>query len=231
MFEIGDELPSLSKAPERLALIQNPDLIGMIRLGRASVPLDLMNFDPDDNQPSVFFLKEDKRQSILTVFNWTDKDRAHTIDPATIGLSSTGRYIVTDVLENREVPGPGMKALSFHLPPHSVRVLKIVDGNIAPVAPTVATNQPSTGNAGAALTFTAHSGDAVLTYHWDFGDGVSLEGSEVSHAYTEPGEYNVVLKAMGLSGLSGEDHFKVRISGHMRTTFDPQSITRYQPAN
>ena len=34
MFEIGDNLPSLSNAPERLALIQNQDLIQMIRLGK-----------------------------------------------------------------------------------------------------------------------------------------------------------------------------------------------------
>ena len=35
----------------------------MIRLGKASIPLDLMNFAPEDAQPSIFFLKEDDRQS------------------------------------------------------------------------------------------------------------------------------------------------------------------------
>src|SRR5947208_2695596 len=35
MFEIGDDLPSLSKTPERLALIENQDLIQMVRLGKA----------------------------------------------------------------------------------------------------------------------------------------------------------------------------------------------------
>ncbi len=122
--------------------------------------------------------------------------------------------------------------LVFHQPPHSVRVLKIIDANIPAVAPAVTTDHPTTGNAGATLKFAAHSrgGDAVLSYHWDFGDGVSLEGREVNHTYTEPGEYKVHLTATGLSGLTAEDAFNVHISGHMPTTFDPQNIKRYQPA-
>ncbi len=230
MFEIGDNLPSLSNAPDRLALIQNQDLIQMIRLGKASVPIDLMNFAPEDEQPSIFFLKEDERQSILTVFNWTDKEKERSIGLATVGLPATGQYIVTDVLENREIPAPA-GALVFHQPAHSVRVLKIVDSKIPAVAPSVTTEHPVAGNAGATLTFAAHSrsGDAVLSYHWDFGDGVTLEGSEVHHAYTEPGEYDVHVMATGLSGLSAEDHFQLRISGHMPTTFDPQRIKRYEP--
>jgi hypothetical protein len=111
-------------------------------------------------------------------------------------------------------------------------VLKIVDARIAAVAPSVASDHPSEGNAGATLKFAAHGsgGAAVLSYHWDFGDGVTVEGAEVNHAYTEPGEYNVHLVATGLTGLNREDHFQVRISGHMPTVFDPQSIKRYQPA-
>jgi alpha-galactosidase len=70
----------------------------------------------------------------------------------------------------------------------------------------------------------------VRSYRWDFGDGVTIEGADVNHAYTEPGEYNVHLKATGLSGLTVEDHFQVRISGHMPTIFDPQNNKRYQPA-
>jgi alpha-galactosidase len=229
MFEIGDELPSLSKAPERLALIQNQDLIHIIRLGRASVPLDLMNFAPEDGQPSVFFLKEQDRQSILTVFNWTDRERDRSIDLTTAGLPATGQYIITDVLDNQDLPAPVAGVLAFPQPLHSVRVLKIVDAHIPAVAPAVTTDHPSAGNAGAPLRFAAHSqgGDAVVSYRWDFGDGVTLEGSEVNHAYTEPGEYNVHLAATGLSGLSAEEHFALRISGHMPTTFDPQNIKRY----
>ena len=233
MFEIGDDLPTLSKAPERLALIQNPELIQMIRLGRASVPLDLMNFAAEDEQPSVFFLKEEDRQSILTVFNWTDKERDRSIDLSTAGLPALGEYTVTDVLDNQEMPSPAGGIFVFHQAPHSVRVLKVVDGQVPAVAPCVTTDHPSEGNAGTTLRFAAHGrgGAAVLSYRWDFGDGVTTEGADVNHAYTEPGEYSVHLVATGLSGLTVEDHFQVRISGHMPTIFDPQTNKRYQRAN
>jgi alpha-galactosidase len=231
MFEIGDDLPSLSKAPERLALIQNQDLIDMVRLGKASVPLDLMNFAAEDAQPSIFFLEEENRQSILTVFNWTDKERDHSIDLTTAGLPATGQYTVTDVLENQEVPAPAGGVLALHQPAHSVRVLKIIDARIPAVAPSVGTEHPSEANAGATLKFAAHrkGAAAVISYRWDFGDGVTVEGSDVNHAYTMPGEYSVHLTATGLGGLSADDQFQVRISGHMPTTFDPPNIKRYQP--
>jgi alpha-galactosidase len=230
MFEIGDELPSLSKAPERLALIQNQDLIQMIRLGKASVPMDLMDFSPDDLQPSIFFLKENDRQSILTAFNWTNKDRDHSIKLTTVGLRAAGQYRITDVLDNRAAEAASGDMLAFHQPPHSVRIFKIVDANIPAAAPSIKTDHPSTGTAGTTLRFAAHSqrDDAVASYHWDFGDGVASEGSEVKHTYTEPGEYSVHLTAIGIDGLSAEDHFQLPVSGHMPTTFNPPNIQRYQ---
>jgi alpha-galactosidase len=237
MFEIGDELPSLSKAPERLALIENQDLIQMIRLGKASVPLDLMNFAPEDRQPSIFFLKEDERQSILTIFNWTDTVRDHSVDLvsadlASFGFSAAGQYTATDVLDKGDVPALTNNVLSLHQPAHSVRVFKIIDANVPAAARKRTTNHPSIGDAGAVLAFSAHSEgiDTALSYRWDFGDGVTLEGREVKHAFTEPGDYTVHMTAAGLDGESAEDHFQLHISGHMQTTFEPQNIKRYQPA-
>ena len=232
MFEIGDALPSLTKSPERLALIQNQDLIQMIRLGRASIPIDLMNFAPEDGQPSVFLLREDQRQSILTVFNWTDKQKDRSVDLTAAGLPATGQYAVTDVLDNREISAPAAGMLVFHQPPHSVRVLKILEVKIPLVSASVTTDHPSAGNSGDTLTFAAHGkgNDAALSYHWDFGDGVSQEGSQVKHTYSEPGDYEVHLTATGLGSRTAEDHFQIRISGHMPTTFNPERIKRQQPS-
>jgi alpha-galactosidase len=139
--------------------------------------------------------------------------------------------MVTDVLDNQEIPTRAAGIVAFHQPPHSVRVLKIVDARIPAIGPRVTTEHPSAGNAGATLSFAAHSKDseAVFSYHWDFGDGVTLEGNEVNHTYTQPGEYDVHLMATGLNGLRAEDHFQLPISGHMATTFDPQGNKRYQP--
>jgi PKD repeat protein len=108
--------------------------------------------------------------------------------------------------------------------------LKIVDAQIPAATPSVTMEHPSLGDTGSQLTFAASSkdGNAVFSYQWDFGDGVTGEGGEVNHAYTEPGEYNVRLTATGLSGLSANEQFQLRISGRMPTTFTPQKIKRYE---
>jgi len=50
------------------------------------------------------------------------------------------------------------------------------------------------------LTFSVPGAD-TLTCLWDFGDGQSASGQEVSHFYTEPGTYTVLLKVSDSSGI------------------------------
>ncbi|MBT9332606.1 alpha-galactosidase [Acidipila sp. 4G-K13] len=232
MFEIGDNLPSLSRDPQRLALIENQDLIDMIRLGKASHPLDLMNYSAEDKQPSLFLLKENSRQSILTVFDWTEGPRDHSIDLASIGLPA-GSYTAANVLDSKDTIELQGNTLNLHQPAHSVRVIKLINTQVQPTPPDVTVQQPSTGDAGADLTFSAKAGetDPVLTYHWDFGDGVSVEGAEVTHAYTEPGDYDVHLSAKGLDGLTAEKQFHVQVTGHIPTAFEPEKNRRLQSSN
>src|SRR5262249_16343520 len=80
MYEIGDDLPTLGADSSRVALVKNPDLLNMARLKRSSLPLDLMNYAPTDEMPSIFLLRESKRQAMLTVFNWTEKPTEHKLD-------------------------------------------------------------------------------------------------------------------------------------------------------
>ncbi|MGH9653179.1 MAG: PKD domain-containing protein [Bryobacteraceae bacterium] len=230
MFEIGDNLPSLMHSPKRLGLIENRDLIDMVRLGHASVPVDLMSYSPEDQQPSIFFLKESKRQSILTIFNWTDGEREHTIKLSTLGLPATAKYAVTDVF-NKSVLPVHSGVLTIRQPRHSVRVLKIVDTDIKQAAPAVEiVDQPSSATTSATTKFSARSEDSrpILSYLWDFGDGVKQKGPEVSHAYTEPGDYDVKLTSVGLSGLEAKKNFHVHVSGSISTRFNPQEIKRYR---
>ena len=54
MYEIGDDLPTLGEEKDRLALVKNPDLLNMAKIRRASLPLDLMTYEAEDEQPSIF---------------------------------------------------------------------------------------------------------------------------------------------------------------------------------
>jgi hypothetical protein len=132
MFEIGDILPNLDSQPDRLALIENPVLIEMARAGKASVPIDLMTYDPEDGQPSVFFLKADGKQTdnILTVFNFTDKERDHNIQLTSLGVDPGASYKVQNVLDEKPPETCQKCALNLKLAPHSVRMLKITETQV-----------------------------------------------------------------------------------------------------
>jgi len=232
MYEIGDDLPALGADPERLALVQNRDMIEMIKLGRASKPVDLMSYSPEDDQPSIFWLEEDHRQGMLTIFNWTDQRHSHSIEFSSLGLPASNQYTISDVLDGKAVAPPNPNPVVVDMPPHSARVLKIVDMGVPARPPVIKVEHMPSVKTGAAATFHARpatSEDIVVTYRWSFGDGVTLEGPEVSHAYTKPGAYRVVVTAIGLGGLSTEESFAIPVSGSVSTRFAASEKQRYQP--
>ena len=86
-----------------------------------------MTYAAEDEQPSIFLLKEDRRQSILTVFNWTD---GRGLIRSIIRSGAAGRrpdYVITDILDANKTHNLKAGMLDLDLPAHSVRVLKIVD--------------------------------------------------------------------------------------------------------
>jgi hypothetical protein len=233
MFEIGDDLPALGASPERLALVKNPDLLDMVRLSRAAVPLDLMTYRAEDTQPSVFLLEEDPRQRILTVFNWTAATRTHTLALDTLGLKANGSCMATDVLRGGAVPIEN-GALAIMLPPHSVRMVKLIDASVPERSPAFEAHAPSVAQAGALIHFHAAAANGhapVLGYHWEFGDGVSSDGADVSHAYTQAGPYAVKVVSTGLNGSTTENTLRISVTGIMPTGYNPAEKVRYRGAD
>ncbi len=94
--------------------MKNRDLLDIARLGRASTPLDLMSYAAEDLQPSVFLLHEDPRQSILTIFNWTESSRNHTLTRAELGLAEKGSYAFTDVFTPHAPAQPVSATVGVH---------------------------------------------------------------------------------------------------------------------
>ena len=237
MFEIGDDLPTLGSSAERLALVKNADLIDMARLGRSSVPMDLMTYTQQDRQPSIFLLKESERQSVLTVFNWSDGDRARSIDFVALGLKEPSKYRMVEVfgepvgtpIGGKPFGGPNCcansgRALEIAQRPHSVRVLKLVDESVPLVEPRVEIRAAASAKAGDSVTFGASpsSGAApVLTCHWDFGDGSSSDGMTVTHTFTHAGDYAVRVTATGLGTTTSQQALTVPVTGEVSTQFDP----------
>src|SRR5271166_627530 len=174
MFEIGDDLPALGASPQRMALVRNSDLLDMARLGRSSVPLDLMTYRAEDKQPSVFLLKEDNRQWILTIFNWTEEPRSRSIAFEDLGIEPDRSFTASDVLRGGMLPIRDGR-IAIDQPAHSVRVLKLVKNSVTARSPEFEMRVPPGAQAGETVEFRAISpGETpVLKYRWNFGDGVS----------------------------------------------------------
>ena len=219
MYELGDDMIVLGSQPDRLALVENTDLLNMAKLGRASTPIDLMTYEPDDEQPSIFFLKESPRQSILTVFNWTKASRSHALKLAELGLDAQRTYAASDVL-NKELPilVSGDAVRIENQSPESVKIIKLIDNTEPPSAPVVKTQIPATTNAGETIQLTAQteSGSVpAIAYSWDFGDGTTATGPSVSHAYTRAAQFTIRLTADGIEGLPSTQTFTIKVTGNL----------------
>jgi alpha-galactosidase len=219
MYEIGDDMLVMGAQKDRLALVQNEDLINMAKLGRASTPVDLMTYEPEDELPSVYFLRESPRQSILTVFNWTKSPRSHTFKLADLGLRFDHSYTASDVL----IPGLPITVSANTLqienqPSESVRVIKIIDEQIVAEAPAVGTDVPGDADTGESFQLSAQakqSGVPAVGYHWDFGDGTTAEGRTVSHTYTTEGHFAIRLTVPGIDGVASMHDFSMDVHGDL----------------
>jgi hypothetical protein len=232
MFEIGDDLPTLGAAPDRLKLVENRDLQDMVRLQRAAKPVDLMTYLPQDEQPSIFLLREDQRQSVLAIFNWTEAPRSHQLRMADLGFSETATPSTTDIFDPQH--SVALKDGELQLdnqPARSVWLIKILNTSLPARPPSLALHVPSRVEMGAAASFSASDegkGSPALQYHWDFGDGTSAQGPAVTHAYTNTGSYTAQLKVDGLNGTANKKEFPIVVVGTPQSGFDERNYRRYQ---
>ena len=227
MFEIGDDLPTLFADADRMALVENRDLINMARLGRASFPVDLMTYAAEDTMPSIYVLHESKRQLIVTIFNWTEKPRQHQLQLSDLGLPSGVQ--VSDLLDDKTPFQQEAGSISLSLAPHSVRMFKIIDTSIPAAAPQVNPRIPQNASVGKPTEFAAEvegSSAPALEYRWDFGDGSSSSGPAVQHTFTHRGNFTIHLTAEGIEGVPFEKTQQISVSGAFDSTFNPQHILR-----
>jgi alpha-galactosidase len=231
MFEIGDDLPTLAADPARLALVENAELLRIARLGRAAIPLDLMTYDHADLQPSVFFLREDRRVGVLTVFNWTETTRSHSFKISDLKFQIGDQVQAFDVFSHHapvEIVEGGIALRNQ--PPHSVRMIKLVDNSIPSARPAVSTKVPASAATGEEVDLSAEvQSESVpaLGFRWDFGDGTTAEGEHVRHTYTLPGTFTVRLRVDGLDGLADVKESAIKVSGPLKTRFTLDQNRRY----
>ena len=235
MYEIGDDMVLLGASKDRLDLVENEDLLNMAKVGKVSTPIDLMDYDSADEQPSIFFLRESPHQSILTIFNWSKTPRSHSLKLADLGLPADHSFVASDVLNrNESVPLVlGVVTIENQMP-ESVRVIKITDTNVQASPPKVTLRIPSEGNAGETLAVSAFAdpaGTPPVGFLWDFGDGTTATSSSTTHAYSTAGEYTIQLKVQGVDGITSAQSTTVKIRGEIRTFPNLRDNRRFREPN
>ena len=235
MYEIGDDMLLLGASKDRLALVENEDLLNMAKLGKASAPVDLMTYDSADEQPSLFFLRESPHQSILAVFNWSKSPRSHSLKLAELGLPASHSFSAVDVFDRKDsVPLPGGVLKIEGQVPESVRVIKIVDNDVPASAAKISMQVPSEGKAGEAVSFAPTvdpAGTPAVGYLWDFGDSTTSDAPIVAHTYTTAGEYAVHLRVQSVDGIASTQNAWVKVSGELRPFPNLLDNRRYKEPN
>jgi hypothetical protein len=153
---------------------------------------------------------------MLAVFNWTDQPRGRLLRFAEVRLAGGGRYEFKDALRPAlPVPVAG-DSIDLQLPAHSVRLIRVIDTAIQPAAPSVTVQAPDHAKTGEEVMFACTSdaaGIPALAYRWEFGDGTSARGRQVSHTYTGEGEYGVRLVVDGVDGIPAEYATMIAVGG------------------
>ncbi len=236
MYEIGDDLLVLNSEKDRLALVENRDLLNMAKAGRASTPVDLMTYEPEDEQPSIFLLRQSPRLSILTVFNWTDRPRSRSLSLKDLGVPVSSTMVATGVMDsNAAFALEGGVIRLEKQSPQSAIAIKLVDTAVAKAAPTVTARVPSQSKVGETIAVSAQAdpdGVPALGHRWDFGDGTISEGPNVSHCYTRAADFIVRLTVDGPDDAPYEQSFSIRVTGELKPTPQLRANRRFeQPAD
>ncbi|HEY79504.1 MAG TPA: PKD domain-containing protein [Caldilineae bacterium] len=81
---------------------------------------------------------------------------------------------------------------------------------------------PASGMAGEVLSFSGldSQGD-IIDYDWDFGDGQTAKGAEVSHVYPQAGVYTLILTVIDRNGLTNSTALNVTITAAPEPTQPP----------
>ena len=82
---------------------------------------------------------------------------------------------------------------------------------------------------GTATQFTSNSTGQIQSYNWNFGDGQTGSGQNVSHTYAQPGTYTVTLTVQGAGGCSSEKTQQVTVNASPIADFTFTTVCKGNP--
>ncbi len=121
------------------------------------------------------------------------------------GLSQAQRFVVSDT--KMQLYTTNNEVLFFQsTPPKPVEPTEppIVEPPVDPVPPQAIIDAPREAEVNQEVTFNgsgSQSSSEITAYHWDFGDATQASGATVTHAYANPGDYQVALTVTDANNL------------------------------
>lgn len=117
----GDDLPALA-AQGGLAYLTNPEVLGVVRAGRAGLPIDVS--DQATGPASVWCAQQSDGTVVLGLFDWGQRPRTVTTSLAALGLPSGRRYRMRDLWQRRDL-GATSGHITVTLRPHQSYLLRL----------------------------------------------------------------------------------------------------------
>jgi hypothetical protein len=117
----GDDLPLLARQG-RLGYLTNPEVLSVVRAGRAGMPLSLN--DQLAGPAPLWEASQPDGSTVMGLFNWTDHAQRLTVSFAALGLAANEPFTVRD-LWARAMLLHAARAFSLALRPHQSYLLRL----------------------------------------------------------------------------------------------------------
>ena len=135
-------------------------------------------------------------------YNWNFGDGSETVEGATVTHTFTdnGNYtIILTVTDDDDA------STTF--------TEDIVVNNVAPtITEIIGETQVNEGEEVSYTAIASDPGNDTLTYNWDFGDGITVEGIDVAHTFTDNGSYTITLSVRDDDGATATQTLDVLVS-------------------
>ena len=145
-------------------------------------------------------IASDPGDDILT-YSWDFGDEVTAIgENVTHTFADNGNYTITLTVTDDDGAS-------------TTQTLDVTVNNLAPVIDAIVGD--TNVNEGQEISYSAIASDAgndTLTYSWDFGDGTTAEGKDVTHIFTDNGEYTITLIVTDSDGASTTQTLDVTVN-------------------
>lgn len=164
-------------------------------------------FTANDNKITITGLTSSKAacpealmQQESTFLTWLSQAATFTVNDTQLRITTT----VNEVMFFRSTPPRN----TTPLPPDNV------EPPVDPVPPQASISAPRQADVNQQVTFDgagSQSAVAITAYSWDLGDGAKASGAAITHAYANPGDYQVVLTVIDANNLQDSTTWVISI--------------------